>query len=451
MRIWLGLLLVLILNTLLFFLIKINVLNIFLGLFLLFCGYVLLGISLEKELKKISLLSKITTSWRQGKFSKITYYSDNEIGKIADNLNYLLEQLDKCHKLIKEEESRITAILAGIKAGVMVLDRDGQVILVNKGLEKLFGNLNFNGTPKPLIEVVRNYELEKFLSQALKDLKEMSQEIEFLLPNSKTIQIHAAPLKDEEDQKVGLVVVFDDITEERKLEKMRSEFIANVSHELRTPLTSIKGFLETLLDGALEDTTIAKHFLQIMNSETERLTRLIDDLLSLSRIEAKKVDFTPKPLAFIELVQKMNLLFKSRLEEKGLTLEIQVPKDLPLVLADSDMISQVLINLLDNAIKYTPSGGRIVLLTRVKHPFVEIEVKDTGIGIPEESQKRIFERFYRVDKARSRELGGTGLGLAIVKHIIDLHMGKVWVESKVGEGSTFGFSLPIIQNKEEQT
>ena len=449
MRIWLGFGLILILNGLLFFFVKINTLPFLAGVLFLFLGYAFWGISLKKELKKLTLLADITSNWRQGKFTKITYYSDDEFGKIADNLNYLLEQLDNCQKSIKEEESRITAILAGIKAGVMVLDREGRVILVNKGLEKLFGNLNFNGEPKPLIEVVRNYELEKFITQALKDLKEMSREIEFLLPNSKTILIHAAPLKDEEDQKIGLVVVFDDITEERKLEKMRSEFIANVSHELRTPLTSIKGFLETLLDGALEDTTIAKHFLQIMNSETERLTRLIDDLLSLSKIESKKVDFAPKPLVLADLVQKMNLLFKSRLEEKGLSLRINIPGDLPMVLADSDMISQVLINLLDNAIKYTPSGGKIELLARVKHPFVEVEVKDTGIGIPEESQKRIFERFYRVDKARSRELGGTGLGLAIVKHIIDLHMGKVWVESKVGEGSTFGFSLPIVQNKEE--
>ncbi|GAV21798.1 sensory box histidine kinase [Carboxydothermus pertinax] len=432
-----------------FFLTKEGVITLLDGLLVLAIGYAIFSAFINKINKKLELLNKFTASWREGKYSKISYYNDHEIGKIVDNLNYLLEQLENCKKTVKEEENRLRAILAGINAGVMVLDREGRVILVNKGLEKLFGKLNFTGEPKPLLEVIRNYELEKFLAESLANLKEMSREIEFLLPNSKTILIHATPLKDEQDQKVGLVVVFDDITEERKLEKMRSEFIANVSHELRTPLTSIKGFLETLLDGALEDKTIAKHFLQIMNSETERLTRLIDDLLSLSKIEAKKVDFAPKPLNINDLVQKMKLLFKSRLEEKGLSFVSTVPDDLPPVLADGDMISQVLINLLDNAIKYTPTGGKIELLAKVKEPFVEIAVKDTGIGIPEESQKRIFERFYRVDKARSRELGGTGLGLAIVKHIIDLHNGKVWVESKVGEGSTFGFSLPITQQKED--
>ncbi|WP_075858249.1 two-component system histidine kinase PnpS [Carboxydothermus pertinax] len=449
MRMKLGLLLLFFFNWVVFFLTKEGVITLLDGLLVLAIGYAIFSAFINKINKKLELLNKFTASWREGKYSKISYYNDHEIGKIVDNLNYLLEQLENCKKTVKEEENRLRAILAGINAGVMVLDREGRVILVNKGLEKLFGKLNFTGEPKPLLEVIRNYELEKFLAESLANLKEMSREIEFLLPNSKTILIHATPLKDEQDQKVGLVVVFDDITEERKLEKMRSEFIANVSHELRTPLTSIKGFLETLLDGALEDKTIAKHFLQIMNSETERLTRLIDDLLSLSKIEAKKVDFAPKPLNINDLVQKMKLLFKSRLEEKGLSFVSTVPDDLPPVLADGDMISQVLINLLDNAIKYTPTGGKIELLAKVKEPFVEIAVKDTGIGIPEESQKRIFERFYRVDKARSRELGGTGLGLAIVKHIIDLHNGKVWVESKVGEGSTFGFSLPITQQKED--
>ncbi|GAV25727.1 PAS domain-containing sensor histidine kinase [Carboxydothermus islandicus] len=449
MRLKIGLLLLFIVNLIILFLVEGKLLSILDGVLLAVLGYIIFWAFIKEVNNKFKLLEEFTSKWRQGRYSKVSYYNDKELGKIVDNINHLIEQLEKYNRAITEGEKRLNAILAGIKAGVMVLDREGRVILVNKGLENLFGKLNFTGEPKPLLEVIRNYELEKFLKEALANLKEMTREIEFLLPNSKTILIHVTPLKDEHDQKVGLVAVFDDITEERKLEKMRSEFIANVSHELRTPLTSIKGFLETLLDGALEDKTIAKHFLQIMNSETERLTRLIDDLLSLSKIEAKKVDFAPKPLMLQELVQKMKLLFKSRLEEKELSFIISLPENLPLVLADGDMISQVLINLIDNAIKYTPAGGKIEVSADVKGSWVEVVVKDTGIGIPEESQKRIFERFYRVDKARSRELGGTGLGLAIVKHIIELHNGKVWVKSKVGEGSAFGFTVPIAQQAQK--
>ncbi|TLM99867.1 PAS domain-containing sensor histidine kinase, partial [bacterium] len=257
----------------------------------------------------------------------------------------------------------------------------------------------------------------------------------------KTFRVHLAPLKNASGT-VGVVAVLRDITEIRELERMRTEFVANVSHELRTPLTSIKGFVETLLDGAVEDKLLARHFLDIISEESNRLSRLIDDLLSLSHLEEKDASVNKVPVEMDKVIANIVSMLQPQMKEKNLDLEPVIAGNLPVIMADRDMMGQLLINLLDNAIKYTPAGGRINVEAVPAQQGIKVTVRDTGIGIPEESLPRLFERFYRVDKARSREMGGTGLGLAIVKHILELHGGSIEVNSELGRGTVFTFYLP---------
>ena len=241
----------------------------------------------------------------------------------------------------------------------------------------------------------------------------------------------------------GAVVVLHDVTELRRLERVRQDFVANVSHEFKTPLTAIQGFAETLLGGALEDPKNNRRFLEIMRDHANRLARLTDDLLKLARIEAGKLELEFLPVGVIEFIERCAETALMKASRKQITLDIEIPPGLPPVRGDASLLRDVLQNLVDNAIQYTPPGGRIRVSARVNSNEMVIEVMDTGIGIPLIDQERIFERFYRVDAARSREAGGTGLGLSIAKHIIDAHDGRLWVESTVGEGSRFSFSIPL--------
>jgi two-component system phosphate regulon sensor histidine kinase PhoR len=248
-----------------------------------------------------------------------------------------------------------------------------------------------------------------------------------------------------------VVAILRNVTDKKMLEEMRSDFVANVSHELRTPLTSIRGFAETLLDGAYEDPATARKFLMIINKEAERLSRLIDEILNLSRIEDEKFVLNYEEFSISDIIQRTAAIVQTRAAEKNLTINIDVPDDLPAVQGDPDMIRQVLLNLVDNAINYTQPGGTVLVRASVEQGELRVDVQDNGIGITPENLSRLFERFYRVDKARSREMGGTGLGLAIVKHIVEVHKGKVQVESKVGRGSTFSFRLPLTGPEHKAT
>jgi two-component system phosphate regulon sensor histidine kinase PhoR len=237
--------------------------------------------------------------------------------------------------------------------------------------------------------------------------------------------------------------VLHDISELRRLERVRQDFVANVSHEFRTPLTAIQGFAETLLGGALEDPANREHFVEIIRDHATRLARLTEDLLKLSRIEAGKLDLEFRPVSVYQLVQSCVETARFKAARKELTLEIRIPEGLPSVQGDSNGLQEVLQNLLDNAVQYTPAGGRLEVSASNQGGTVRLTVSDTGIGIPQAEQERIFERFYRVDAARSREAGGTGLGLSIARHIVEAHDGLLWVESAVGEGSHFHFNIPV--------
>jgi len=379
---------------------------------------------------------------------KIRNFSNDELGDLADSINFMAEQLKAIIDDITEEKNRAQAMLDSMGDGVIALDSMGRVILVNPAAEEFFGLKQGECEGKDILEVIRDYNLDKMLQKALETGQPMVREMRILTPDQERVFcVNVTPLKCPGClvDRGGIIALMRDITERRMLEEMRSEFITNVSHELRTPLTSIKGYLETLLDGALEDPEMTRHFLEVMNSETERFTRLIDDLLNLSQVENRRAVINcTQPVKLPELVNRVATMYKAQAEEKSITLNTEF-KDAEscVVQGDPDMISQVLINLVDNAVKYTPEGGVIDIRCSGLDEKVVLEVEDTGIGIPKESIQRVFERFYRVDKSRWRERGGTGLGLAIVKHIVEVHGGSVNVESEVGKGSKFIIEFPM--------
>jgi len=277
--------------------------------------------------------------------------------------------------------------------------------------------------------------------KVLAEHEQVSSEVVVGTVRPRSFAVTAAPVRATGPS--GAVLVLHDISELRRLERVRQDFVANVSHEFRTPLTAIQGFAETLLGGALEDPANREHFVEIIREHAARLARLTEDLLKLSRIEAGKLDLEFRPVSVYQLVQSCVETVRFKAARKELTLEIHIPEGLPSVQGDSNGLQEVLQNLLDNAVQYTPSGGRLEVSASNQGETVQVTVSDTGIGIPQAEQERIFERFYRVDAARSREAGGTGLGLSIARHIVEAHDGRLWVESAVGEGSHFHFNIPV--------
>jgi len=378
---------------------------------------------------------------------EIRIFDQDEIGDLARSINYMARQLKVTIDDVIAEKNIIQAVLVGMADGVIAMDSWGRVILINPVVEKIFGINQENCKGKNILRVIHNNELEKMINHALETGQALDKQIEIATPEPLIFLVNVTPLKNGGTDQGGLVVVLKDITERRKVEKMRSDFVANVSHELRTPITSIKGFAETLLDGAIEDPKVARPFLEIIDSETERLSRLIDELLNLSDIEERKTTPDWQPLHISNLVNRVLVILQPKAVEKGIAINVDIPEGLPVFEGDADMLSQVLINLIENAISYTQPHGKVWIRAAASPEGLKVEVQDNGIGIPQESLDRVFERFYRVDKARSREEGGTGLGLSIVKHIIDVHQGNVYVDSQVGVGSTFSFVIPLTQTK----
>jgi two-component system phosphate regulon sensor histidine kinase PhoR len=315
--------------------------------------------------------------------------------------------------------------------GVLVADAAGRVRLMNHALRQAF-QLTDDALGKTVLEVFRHAGLTDLLAAS------GARELTFPQAADRTFAVHAGRLADA----AGAVIVFHDITRLKQLENVRKDFVANVSHELRTPLSIIKGYVETLLDTDPPDAATSRQFLETIQRHSRRLETLIDDLLSISALESQqaRLEFTPVTLRATAAGVLEELAHRAR--EKNTTLALDIPADLPAVRADVQRLHQVLVNLVDNAIKYTAAGSHVRVTAAPKNGHVEVCVADNGPGIAPEHLPRVFERFYRVDKARSRELGGTGLGLAIVKHIVHAHGGKVWVESVLGQGSRFYFTLP---------
>lgn len=343
---------------------------------------------------------------------------------------------------LRSQQSQAQVILDSMVEGVCALDRTGRVLWMNGSAERLFGVRQQDAAGKRLLELFRRPEINELINEVLTRQQPAIREIQVLGPQEQVIRFQGAPCESGQTG-AALVFVAQDVTEIRRLERMRREFVANVSHELKTPLTSIKGLVETLLNGALEDLANNRRFVAMIDEDATRLTQLIDDLLELSQIESKVAPLALRPVDLRGLIQDLVPRLRQQANERQVTLEVSLPTDTPPVTGDSDRLRQVFLNLLDNAVKFNKPGGRVTVSARREPPLLSLSVEDTGIGIPEQDLQRIFERFYRVDKARSRELGGTGLGLAIVKHLIDLHHGTINVCSQPGRGSTFTIALPL--------
>ncbi|MCM8786953.1 MAG: ATP-binding protein [Candidatus Omnitrophica bacterium] len=365
--------------------------------------------------------------------------------KLVKNLKSSLEEKETKLKEKAETSStgqaKLETILSSMFEGVLVINKDGEILIMNPTLQKLL-LIDFPPEGKNFLEVIRNSAIQDIIDKVLKEEKNLiSKEVLLYSPEEKIFKVNCAPVI-KNNSVEGAILVFHDITQLRRLERIRQDFVANVSHELRTPLTSIKGYAETLLEGALFDKKNAKDFVEIIYQDASRLAKLIDDLLDLSKIESGKLEMVFLPIDILDVIEKVVKILEPQAKKKAILVTLNIPLNLPKVLADQNRISQVILNLLDNAIKYTPDKGKVTISAASKDKFIQVDISDTGIGIPEDAIPHIFERFYRVDKARSRELGGTGLGLSIVKHIILNHGGNVWVESKVSYGSTFSFTLP---------
>ncbi|GAB6158913.1 ATP-binding protein [Desulfotomaculum varum] len=375
--------------------------------------------------------------------TEIRIKGEEELDDLAWSINYMARELRKNLTVITEERNRARAILNSMADGVIALDKDGRVILVNPVVESIFRVKEEEWIGNQLIKVIRNHDLEQLFIRALNSMQPvLNNELQVLTPEPRLFRVEISPLKGNQEEKMGVVGLLTDVTERRKLERMRSEFVANVSHELRTPMTSINGFVETLLDGAMEDPATAKNFLSIIHAEGKRLANLIDDLLKLSRLEDRRTKLNKQPVDLAGVIDNTIKMFEPRAWEKNIELTRELPQEMPTVPGDQGFLSQVMINLVDNAIKYTLPGGKVKIKVTFNQDEVTVSVADTGIGIPPESLPRVFERFYRVDKARSREMGGTGLGLSISKHIVEAHGGKIWAASDE-TGSVFSFSLPL--------
>ena len=364
-----------------------------------------------------------------------------ELGELAAALNDMSSQLAAHIRELSEEKADLSAILAGMTEGVLVVRPDGRIRLTNQALRSPFA-INEDAVGKTVLEAFHNVSLQELVSEVIQEGDVAARELTFQTPNERAYELSATRLQDHQGVLSGVVVVFHDITRMRQFENTRKEFVANVSHELRTPLSIIKGYVETLLDEQPPDEQTARQFLQTVQRHSQRLEALIADLLSISALESQQARLNFEPVSMRAAAQSVVDELARQASERSVAVSVEVPESLPAVRADARRLHQVLFNLLDNAIKYTSSGGHVTIRAGEKDGFIETAVADDGPGIGPEHLPHVFERFYRVDKARSRELGGTGLGLSIVKHIVQSHAGRVWAESQMEKGSTFYFTLP---------
>jgi two-component system phosphate regulon sensor histidine kinase PhoR len=411
---------------------------------------ILLALALSLILSKITsepLREMAAAAARIGKrdgYSPIPVTSRDEIGALATVLNEMARRIDHQMHSLAAEKLRLDTILRGMGEGVMVATADGKITLVNPAFRQMFA-ISGEVEGKRLIEISRNPDLQSAFHDLSVSGRDLTREIH-IPPGNITLLTHWVPLT-VDGSGDGVVAVFHDITDMKYVEEMRRDFVANVSHELRTPVSVIKGYAETLLlDGVLtsEPEQVAR-FVGIIHNHAERLTTLINDILTLSRLESKTAALDLNDLDIASTATRSCILLSDQAAQKNIRLLNEVGPGLPRVMADQGRMEQVLVNLIDNAVKYTPEGGSVRLFAEQGETFVRISVEDSGIGIPAKDLPRIFERFYRVDEGRSRDKGGTGLGLAITKHIIQLHGGEITVSSVSGKGSAFSFTLQIAK------
>lgn len=406
-----------------------------------------LGVALSRTITgPVREVTRKAAEMAGGNFDQtIEVRSNDEIGQLGDMFNRMTRRLKQTLEEIQGEQSKVEAILAHMADGLLALDKAGNIIKLNPAAERMFQTEESAVLGRLPQETWPDLNLEAIIKQALRESRSVTGEIRV---GQAYLLAYVTPLFGERNQTVGTVVVFHDITELEKLEGLRREFVANVSHELKTPLTTVKSYVETLLDGAAEDPDVRARFLRVVESETDRMARLVKDLLHLSQLDQGAVAWDIQPNEVSPLVDECLERLKVPIERKNLVVLRQVAPGTPLARFDRDKLQQVLLNLLANAVEFTPAGGKITIEIQPVGAMVSVSVADSGIGIPREDLPRIFERFYRVDKARSRMLGGTGLGLAIARQIVELLGGALSIDSQLGTGTEVVFTIPAAAGPE---
>ncbi|MGD6842649.1 cell wall metabolism sensor histidine kinase WalK [Bacillus infantis] len=408
----------------------------------------LLGILLAQTITRpLSDMRRQALAMAKGNFSrKVKVYGYDEIGQLAITFNSLTKKLQEAQATTEGERRKLSSVLSYMTDGVIATDRRGRVILINEPAAKMLNVPRETVLSSPIVNLLgleEDYTFEELLAERDSVILDYSTETTpyVLRANFSVIQKETGFVN-------GLITVLHDITEQEKIDLERREFVANVSHELRTPLTTMRSYLEALAEGAMHDEDIAPQFLNVTRTETERMIRMVNDLLQLSKLDSKDyrmkkewvnfVDFFNRIIDRFDFSKEQNVTFQRNLQEHAAFVEI-----------DEDKLTQVVDNIISNALKYSPEGGQVSFDIVEQEEQLLIRISDQGVGIPKDNLDKVFERFYRVDKARTRKLGGTGLGLAIAKEVVEAHDGKIWAESTEGKGTTISFTLPFVRSDED--
>ncbi|BBH18740.1 PAS domain-containing sensor histidine kinase [Paenibacillus baekrokdamisoli] len=411
------------------------------------------ALGLTRPLEQITKVSKRIKNLDYK--ARVAVKRNDEIGELGYSINAMADSLQIQMARIHQNENQLASVLDNMINGIVMIDRTGRIVLINRCAEELLGLSASDLVGRNYAEAKQQYELSQIIQDGLERREHLREEITFYFPEERLLDLNLVPIFEDSDEFGGVLLVLQDVTAIRRLERMRSEFVANVSHELKTPVTAVKGFAETLLGGAVNDPETARSFLQIIFDESDRLNRLIGDILELSKVESRRIPLQFSPIELSSFIAKTIELMGSEAVRKNIRISVKVEPGI-YVEADEDRLRQIIMNLLANGISYTPDGGHVSIQAEpvineaagrdeTDYDHIRIHISDTGIGIPKKDLPRIFERFYRVDKARSRSSGGTGLGLSIVKHLVELHKGSISVSSNLGAGSTFTIELPVLQ------
>jgi two-component system sensor histidine kinase VicK len=409
----------------------------------------LLGILLAQTITRpIADMKKQALAMTKGNFSrKVKVYGNDEIGTLAITFNNLTKKLQEAQAMTEGERRKLSSVLSYMTDGVIATDRKGRVILINEPAAEMLNVSRETVLTQPIVELLDLDDTNSF-----EDLLEEKDSIILDYSTNKEryfLRANFSVIQKETGFVNGLIAVLHDITDQEKIDAERREFVANVSHELRTPLTTMRSYLEALADGAWRDEEIAPNFLEVTRTETERMIRLVNDLLQLSKMDSTDYRLTIEWVNFVDFFDRIIDRFEMS-KEQNVTFKRKLPKHAIFVEVDEDKMTQVLYNIISNALKYSPEGGQVTFSMKEKDEQIIVSISDQGVGIPKENIGKIFDRFYRVDKARTRKLGGTGLGLAIAKEMVNAHGGAIWATSEEGKGTKISFSLPYERSEEDE-
>jgi len=398
----------------------------------------------------IRAMERFTEKLRQGEpVGAILLNTADETKKLADNINFLVEELKDKIRIANEEKSKLMTALTSMTEGVLIINAQGLIEFVSPVLGDMLSVRYEDVFGKTLMEAFRSAELQKILTEFKRTGENITREItldmaEAVILNVSVSAVHGYPQEDK------TMIVFHDVTRLKKLEKVKEDFVANVTHEIRTPLTAIIGYLETIKNGAIVNIDETKKFVDIILNQAERLNRLVEDLLTLSHIELKELKFNFENVSINAAITNVISLVEAKAKEKKITIHNNVRENFPMIRADKDKLTQIFVNILDNAVKFTPESGRITIAAKEADAYTAVSISDTGIGVPRDEIQRLGERFYRVDRSRSRDLGGTGLGLSIVKHLMIAHGGRMEIESELGRGTTVSLLFPLAKKEQNR-